>query len=75
MNRTLFAVMAVLAACAFSDTSVQKDVEPLGHIKLAGGCPDACKWNYDQCMKGCAGATSCSDQCQRNYEGCISGCR
>ena len=31
---------------------------------------DICQANYDQCIKGCDGATSCSNQCQVNKDGC-----
>ena len=41
------------------------------HVRLADGHSDACKANFDQCMKGCSGATSCSNQCQTNYNGCM----
>jgi len=33
---------------------------------------DACRWNRDNCLKGCAGATSCSNQCVTNYEKCMN---
>ena len=32
---------------------------------------DACKWNRDNCLKGCDGATSCSNQCWVNYNKCM----
>ena len=31
---------------------------------------DICQANYDQCIQGCAGATSCANQCQVNKDGC-----
>ena len=37
----------------------------------AGPHEDACLWNYNQCMKGCDGATSCSNQCKTNYDNCM----
>jgi hypothetical protein len=40
-------------------------------LKLADQHADNCKWNYDQCAKGCAGATSCTNQCQTNYDNCM----
>jgi len=40
-------------------------------LKLADGHSDACKANYDQCMKACDGMTSCSNQCMTNYNGCM----
>lgn len=33
---------------------------------------DACRWNRDNCLKGCAGATSCSNQCLDNYNRCMN---
>jgi len=39
-------------------------------LRLAG-TPAACKWNYDQCMKGCNGAQQCSNQCMANYTACL----
>ena len=53
---------------------LHNEVQSSDHIKLASGCTDACKYNYNQCMQGCGGASSCSSQCQRNYDGCMSGC-
>jgi len=44
-------------------------------IRTAGGCSDACRSNYNQCMRACDGARSCSEQCKRNYEGCMDGCK
>jgi hypothetical protein len=32
---------------------------------------DACLANYNQCIKGCDGATSCSKQCKTNYDDCM----
>src|SRR5271166_3227327 len=32
---------------------------------------DACRWNRDNCLKGCDGATSCSNQCWTNYNKCM----
>jgi hypothetical protein len=32
---------------------------------------DACLANYNQCIKGCDGATSCSKQCKTNYDNCM----
>jgi hypothetical protein len=55
--------------------SIEESIHLQDNIKLAGGCSDACKYNYDQCMRGCDGAGSCGNQCQRNYEGCMGGCR
>jgi hypothetical protein len=40
-------------------------------LKLAQTHADICKQNYDNCMQGCAGATSCSNQCMTNYNGCM----
>jgi len=40
-------------------------------LRLADGHSDACKWNYDNCMKGCDGATQCSNQCRVNYDKCM----
>lgn len=61
--------------CSVESFSTEESLHLQDHIKLAGGCSDACKWNYDQCMRGCDGAESCGNQCQRNYEGCMGGCR
>jgi hypothetical protein len=33
---------------------------------------DACRWNRDNCLKGCDGATSCSNQCWTNYNKCMN---
>jgi hypothetical protein len=30
-----------------------------------------CLNNYNQCLKGCDGATSCNNQCLTNYNGCL----
>ena len=38
---------------------------------IVAGSPAVCKANYDQCMRGCAGAQSCSNQCMTNYNGCL----
>jgi hypothetical protein len=38
---------------------------------IVAGSPAVCKANYDQCMRGCGGATSCSNQCMTNYNGCL----
>jgi hypothetical protein len=38
---------------------------------VVAGSPEVCKANYDQCMRGCAGAQSCSNQCMTNYNGCL----
>jgi len=38
---------------------------------VVAGSPAVCKANYDQCMRGCAGAQSCSNQCMTNYNGCL----
>ena len=35
------------------------------------GHADLCLANYNQCMKGCDGATSCSNQCKVNYDACM----
>ena len=32
---------------------------------------DNCKYNYDQCVKGCDGASSCERQCKENYDKCM----
>ena len=40
-------------------------------IVLTDGHSDQCLANYNQCMKGCDGATSCSDQCKTNYDNCM----
>jgi hypothetical protein len=40
-------------------------------IRLADAHSDACLWNYNNCMKGCDGATSCSAQCKVNYDNCM----
>jgi hypothetical protein len=48
------------------------DIAAVRHLRqLADQHADNCKANYDQCMKGCNGATSCSNQCQTNYNGCM----
>ena len=50
----------------------RKDIAAVRHLRqLADGHSDACKANYDQCMKACDGMTSCSNQCQTNYNGCM----
>ena len=41
------------------------------NVELADAHADLCKDNYDQCMKGCGGATSCSNECQTNYDNCM----
>ena len=61
--------------CSVESFCTEETVQLQEHIKLAGGCSDACKYNYDQCMRGCDGAESCGNQCQRNYDGCMGGCR
>jgi hypothetical protein len=40
-------------------------------IIWADGHSDQCLANYNQCMKGCDGATSCSKQCKVNYDNCM----
>ena len=40
-------------------------------IVLTDGHSDQCLANYNQCMKGCDGATSCSNQCKTNYDNCM----
>lgn len=37
----------------------------------AGGHDQLCLDNYNQCIKGCDGATSCSNQCKTNYDACM----
>jgi|ERR1039458_1838821 hypothetical protein len=41
-------------------------------IGMTDGHADACKWNRDNCLKGCDGATSCSNQCWTNYNKCMA---
>ncbi len=36
-----------------------------------GGHDQLCLDNYNQCIKGCDGATSCSQQCKVNYDKCM----
>ena len=38
---------------------------------LADTHSDLCLANYNQCLKGCDGATSCTNQCAVNYNGCL----
>ena len=40
-------------------------------IALPDAHADACRWNRDNCLKGCDGATSCSNQCWTNYNNCM----
>jgi len=37
----------------------------------AGGNAQACLDNYNQCLKGCDGATQCSNACKDNYNRCL----
>jgi hypothetical protein len=41
-------------------------------LNLAQSHADICQANLNNCLQGCAGATSCSNQCQVNYQGCMA---
>ena len=60
-------------AIPYNGSEVQTHISPLHKIQriIVAGAPAVCKANYDQCMRGCAGAQSCSNQCMRNYNGCL----
>jgi hypothetical protein len=60
------------SAATTHTTLSQKNITAIRTLrKLADQHADNCKWNYDQCVQGCAGATSCTNQCQTNYNGCM----
>jgi hypothetical protein len=42
------------------------------YSRIADAHADVCLANEQQCLQGCAGATSCSNQCEANYQGCMS---
>jgi hypothetical protein len=65
----------VFAVSALGDQPPPQPEPGRLQIILAGGCSDACQSNYNQCMRGCDGATQCGQQCRRNYDGCKAGCR
>jgi hypothetical protein len=56
-----------------SGHEIQTQQNEMHKIKsfVVAGSPAVCKANYDQCMKGCDGASSCSNQCMTNYNGCL----
>jgi len=62
MKKSVFALVLALASLVVG--LINKPVMADGHDQL-------CKDNYNQCMKGCDGATSCSNQCQINCNNCM----
>ncbi len=62
MKKTIFVLALVLAILAGGYMLITP--------AAAQSHADICQANYDQCIKGCDGATSCSNQCQVNKDGC-----
>jgi hypothetical protein len=62
-----------LASSPISPTTYVWTSSPLlpGAAAFISTHDQICLDNYNQCLKGCDGATSCSNQCKVNYDKCL----
>lgn len=76
MKKTIVALVLALASLALGGatlltTPVSANNSTLPSPPVFADHAQICLDNYNQCMKGCAGAASCSKQCKVNYDGCM----
>jgi hypothetical protein len=64
---TAMKTIAIFIALA----AVTAGVALITTASAGGGNPQMCLANYNQCLKGCDGATQCSNACKVNYDQCI----
>jgi hypothetical protein len=66
--------LATVAPSSLSDTEIApaRHAIPRAYSRIVDAHADVCLANEQQCLQGCAGATSCSNQCQVNYQACMA---
>ena len=64
MKKTALVLAFVLVSLVGDHVVLTTPVRADDHAQI-------CLNNYNQCLKGCDGATSCNNQCLTNYNGCL----
>jgi hypothetical protein len=64
MKKTGLVLVSLLVSLAGNNMLLTTRARADDHAQI-------CLNNYNQCLKGCDGATSCNNQCLTNYNGCL----